>query len=373
MPAPRNWLLGLAVAIASAGCASTNAPEEESARLLREREARIADLEREVAAREARIETLSEQVESGLPAVSAAPSGMGTTRYNQIPGGDLLPPASPGECYARVFVPPAYETTTEQVLKSGATERIEIEPARYETVEEQVLVEAASERIEVIPAEYGWVEEKVLVKAASSRLEEVPAQYEWKEEQVLVKPAHTVWKKGEGPIQKVDSATGEIMCLVEVPAEYKTVRTRVQVAPATTREIAIPAEYKTVRKQVVTKPASTRTVEVPAKYNTVKVRRLVEPARERRIPIEAEYQTVSKRVQVTEGEMAWREILCKTNTTPDVVRRLQTALRSAGHNPGPIDGIVGQETLAALKGYQQEKGLATGGVTMATLQSLGVK
>ena len=105
MPAPRNWLLGLAVAIASAGCASTNAPEEESARLLREREARIADLEREVAAREARIETLSEQVESGLPAVSAAPSGMGTTRYNQIPGGDLLPPASPGECYARVFVP----------------------------------------------------------------------------------------------------------------------------------------------------------------------------------------------------------------------------------------------------------------------------
>lgn len=235
-----------------------------------------------------------------------------------------------------------------------------------------MLVESASSRIEVIPAKYGWVEEQVLVKAASSRLEQVPAQYEWQEEQILVKPAHTVWKAGKGPIQKVDSATGEIMCLVDVPAEYKTVRRKVQLAPPTTREIAIPAEYKTVKRQVVTTPASTRTIEVPAKYKTVQVRKLVEPARERRTPIAAKYQTVSKRVQLTEGEMAWREILCETNTNTDVVRRLQRALGTAGHSPGPIDGIVGRQTLAALKGYQSEKGLATGGLTLATLKSLGI-
>ena len=46
---------------------------------------------------------------------------------------------------------------------------------------------------------------------------------------------------------------------------------------------------------------------------------------------------------------------------------------TAGHSPGPIDGIVGRETLAALKGYQGEKGLAQGGVTLATLKSLGVQ
>ena len=84
--------------------------------------------------------------------------------------------------------------------------------------EEKVLVKEASERIEIIPAQYEWVEERVLVEAASSRLVEVPAKYAWQEERVVVKPAHTVWKKGNGPIEKVDNITGEIMCLVEVPA-----------------------------------------------------------------------------------------------------------------------------------------------------------
>ena len=57
------------------------------------------------------------------------------------------------------------------------------------------------------------------MKAASTRLETVPAQYETVTEEVLVRPAYTTWKKGTGPIQRIDQATGEIMCLVEVPAE----------------------------------------------------------------------------------------------------------------------------------------------------------
>ncbi|HEB89496.1 MAG TPA: peptidoglycan-binding protein [Deltaproteobacteria bacterium] len=378
MTHPKKWILYLGVVLAASswGCASTSMPESEAARKLEESQARVAALEREAAEREARLESLSARLsEDQLPAVSAAPPARSAAAgpYNQIPGGELLPPAKPGQCYARVFIPPTYETRTEEVLARGATESLEIIPARYETVEEQVLVEAASQRIEVIPAEYGWVEEKVLVSPASSRLEEVPAKYEWQEEKILVKPAHTVWKKGKGPIQKIDSATGEIMCLVEVPAEYKTVRKRVQISPPTTREIPIPAKYKTVKRQVVTKPASTRTIEIPAKYKTVKVRKLVEPAHERRIPIAAKYQTITKRVRVSDGEMAWRQILCETNTTPDIVKNMQRALGSAGFAPGPIDGIVGRQTLAALRDYQKAKGLPTGGVTLATLKSLGVQ
>ena len=167
-------LSGIALATALAGCASTSAPESEIARRLEESEARVATLEREVDQRQDQISSLEDQLASSqLPAVSAAPktNASNSTPYNQIPGGDLLPPAEPGQCYARVFVPPTYETRTEDVLKKAATERVEIVPAAYETVEEEVLVEAASTRIEVVPAEYGWVEEQVLVKAASSRLE----------------------------------------------------------------------------------------------------------------------------------------------------------------------------------------------------------
>jgi len=71
--------------------------------------------------------------------------------------------------------------------------------------------------------------------------------------------------------------------------------------------------------------------------------------------------------------MEWRPVLCKTNMTRDIVQRIQVALKKAGHNPGPIDGVLGRSTMAAVRSYQRAKGLATGGITMSTLESLGVK
>jgi hypothetical protein len=289
-------------------------------------------------------------------------------------GAELLPPkASPGECYARVFVPPTYRTTTEEVLKRGPSERVEIVPAKYEWVEEKILVREASERLEVIPAQYDWVEEKTLAKQASTRMEEIPAKYDWVEEKVLVKPAHTIWKKGRGPIERIDNATGEIMCLVEVPATYRTVKKKVMSNPPGTLEVAVPAEYQTLKKKVMVKPATTRKIEIPAEYKTVKVRKLVSPPQERRITIPAEYQTVSKTEQATDGRMEWRRILCETNVTPQIVSSIQTALLKAGHNPGPVDGILGPQTHGAIAAYQKEKGLVTGGLTYRTMESLGIK
>ena len=67
----------------------------------------------------------------------------------------LLPPeAKPGECYARVFIPPTYRTASEKILKHGASERLEVVPAKYEWIEKKVLVTEASERLEVVPAKY---------------------------------------------------------------------------------------------------------------------------------------------------------------------------------------------------------------------------
>jgi hypothetical protein len=289
-------------------------------------------------------------------------------------GDELFPPmAKPGECYTRVFVPPVYKTVTEDVLKHGESERLEVIPAQYEWVEERVTVREEAERLEVVPAQYDWVEERVLVRAASTRLEQVPARYEWKEERVLAKEAHTVWKKGRGPIERVDNSTGEIMCLVEVPASYNIVKKKVMVSPPSTREIEIPAEYQTVKKQVMVKPPSQRTIKIPAEYKTVKVRKLVSEAKERRVPIPAEYQTVTRSEMVTDGRMEWREILCETNATPQTISRIQRALKEAGYNPGPIDGNYGAQTAAAVTAYQRDHGLATGGLTYKTIEKLGVK
>jgi len=41
------------------------------------------------------------------------------------------------------------------------------------------------------------------------------------------------------------------MCLVEIPATYKTISKQVLKTPASTRSRDIPAEYRTVQKRVV--------------------------------------------------------------------------------------------------------------------------
>jgi len=321
--------------------------------------------------------------------------------------------AEPGQCFAEYVVPAQFETLTEQVLKSDATERVEIIPAKYE-----------------------WVEEQVLVSEAGSKIVEVPAVYKTVTEKVLVKPAHKMWKKGRGPIEKVNDNTGEIMCLVEVPDQFETVTKRIIETPATTRKVEIPAKYETVRvrklasaakeqrvaipaeyatvtkrnrtsdavhqwvakgassggnatgrqlcvaetpaksktvaRRVLKTPASTRKVEIPAEYKTVKVRKIAEPAQERRIEIPAEYATVTKRNLVKDGHMTWVSILCETNTTPGVVSNIQRALKQEGYNPGPIDGVFGRQTQVAVRNFQQAKGLPTGGLTVATLDALKV-
>ena len=146
---------------------------------------------------------------AGAVLLVATAAGAQTMQDNE-----LFPPnAQPGECYTRLFVPPTYETVTQEVVLKEASERIEVIPASYETVEETVLVKEASHSLKVIPAEYSWTEETVMVKPERKRLVEVPAQYETVTEQVLDTPAHTVWKRGRGPIEKVDNSTGEIMCL----------------------------------------------------------------------------------------------------------------------------------------------------------------
>lgn len=312
-------------------------------------------------------------------------------------------------------------------------------PAKYETVTEQVLLSEAYDQVTVTDPQYRFVEKQVLVQDASTRLEEVPAVYETVTEEVIDKPAHTVWKRGTGPIQRIDEATGEIMCLVEVPATYKTITKRLLKSPATTRTIEIPAVYKTVKlrelvsnpeeirnpvpakyktvssnkkvadqyfvwhevhnkelpattrtgkkiclvetqpryetvtQTVVTTPATSRRVEVPAVYETVEVTKLVAPASETREVIPARYETVTSQELQSDGFMEWRSILCETNMTPGTITSIQRALATKGYNPGPIDGVIGRNTIQAVNKFQMDNDLPTDKyINIETVRALGV-
>jgi hypothetical protein len=201
---------------------------------------------------------------------------------------------------------------------------------------------------------------------------EAPAEYVVVSEKVIEKPAYTTWKKGRGEIEKVDNATGEIMCLVKVPAEYKIVEKKIFKTAATTKKVIVPAKYETVKKKVVDTPAHTKKVVIPAKYKTVDVKVEDIPAKTEKIDIAAEYKTVTKKLKISEPKIVWKNILCETNTTEDVIRKLQRELIKRGYKAKYIDGYYGKLTKAAVNKYQKDNNLASGALTIDTLKSLGV-
>ena len=317
-----------------------------------------------------------------LEAQLASAGGEGTAA---IGTNSLVPPnAKPGECYARITQPAQFKTVEERVLASEASEKVAVVPATYKTVTEQVLVREESERLEVIPATYKTVEERILVTPAKKRIVTVPAKFSTKTERIKVKDAYTTWKPGGQVIavgaqalggtilQNRTSSTGEVMCLVEVPAEYRNVTRRVQVSPATTREETVPAVYRTVSKRVVDKPASTRTVKIPAQFRNVTKTVEATPASVKRTPVPETYKTVSRTVEAAPARTVWTSVLCDVNTTPDVVRRLQTLLKSAGHYGGPIDGIIGSQTRRGIASYQASTGVQSDILTIDSAKKLGI-
>ncbi len=324
--------------------------------------------------------------------------------------------AESGQCFAEFFKAPVYETVSERVVVSEASESIKVTPARYE-----------------------WVEQQQLVASATQQLVEVPASFEKVEQRVLVEEARVVWKKGRGAVEKIDNMSGDIMCLVEVPAVYKTVektvmksapaskmievpakfenvRVRKLVEPAQQVRIEIPAKFRqvnrkkktsdgehvwlnlsdysgaeglrktgnticrketpakttTISKAVVASPATVKQVEVPAKYQSKRVKRVLAKAAQTKISIPAVTRQVSKRVKVSDSRLEWRPVLCETNTTTRTINALEQALSDSGYHVGTVDGELSEDTLNAIEKFQRAHGMATGGLTIEVLNKLGV-
>ena len=293
------------------------------------------------------------------------------------------PEAQPGQCFARVLIPEVTEVMTEEVVDQPERTEIKIVPAEYETVTETVVVKEETTEYRVVPAQYETVTEQVIVEPERTESIVVPAKYETYTEQVMVRPAYTTWKPGNGLFGRgaagfgstnLDgdaSATGELLCKVEVPAEYKTVtRTRV-VSAETTETRVIPARYETVTKEVIAQPPQVVEQIIPAVTETVQVRRLVSPAREDILTIPATYRTIEKRVVTGGGGLEWREVLCEDNATSVQIAEVQRALTAAGY-PVEADGVFGGDTLRAMESYQRANGLPVGYLTVSTVRSLGV-
>ncbi|MDB9882268.1 peptidoglycan-binding protein [Bacteroidia bacterium] len=186
-----------------------------------------------------------------------------------------------------------------------------------------------------------------------------------------------------------------VWCLVEVPAQYKTVSKRVLASAASSIEVTILGKSKTVTKRVMvsspvtreeTIPAVYKTVmtaapkiienDVPAQYQTITKTVVDVPASLREIDIPAEYKTVTKRVLVKAGSFSeYREVVCSKNITSQLVRQVQRALLAKGYtvSPAGTDNVLGKDTRAALIKYQKDNGLPVGNTNVETMKHLGIK
>ena len=292
-------------------------------------------------------------------------------RYEMFPSN-----AQPGECYTRVMIPEKYKIVKQKVLvKEASTKLIKI-PAKYKTVYKKVLVKEASTKLVTTKPVYKTVTEKVLVKEAEPKVITTKPVYKTVKQRVLVSPAHTEWKLGKRYIREAlkykTNATGEVICLVKIPAKYKIITKKVLVKPACTVTKTMPPKYKIITKKVLVKPATTITKTIPAVYKKVAVKELVSPETTKTVIIPAEYKYINKKVKVKDSELKWLPVLCETNFTRPRVMMVQRALKEKGFNPGPIDGIFGSKTKDAVRRFQIANNLATGALTINTLRALGV-
>jgi len=361
---------------------------------------------------EARTEWVTSLEASGIP---ASPALLVAAKTNGV----AIDGVVPGQCFREYF-----------------------SPANFEQKEKQVKIKDEVEVINIIEAEFEDGSEDVVVKEAYSVKTLIPAVYETMEEKIEIEPAQAVWKKGAGLVERIDNTTGEIMCLVQVPAKYEIITKKVLKSeeqiestevPAETNAVAVKklvtdatqekeivdAEYTTVttrskvadatftwraaeeeeeeeeeeegtytglqicfkeypevtqviKKEVLDQLASVEEEQIIAETQTVQIQKVATEPEIRRTTTEAVTKTIEKRAKTVNERLEWRRILCKTNMNQDMNKKIQQALKDAGYYNGPVDGSIGRGTMNSVNKYQKDKDIPRGGLTIKTLEELGL-
>jgi len=330
---------------------------------------------------------------------------------------DLPPNALPGHCYQHVMTPPVTETYEDRVIDTPERTATRTIPAVYGDVVKQVVVrEGHSEHI-LVPPTYRTITETEIIRPETTRTEVIPAQYDRVTERVLVREAHTEWRRSYGPVSDPDMprrpSDRDVVCLIEVPAQYRLAVRDVLRSPERVIRTTISAEVRSHTREVIDQPAHEERREIAPVYSTVHERVVVQPERVETYTEPAVYRVVKKTRVVTPGHVEWREVECRKvvhphhrheedsdgergalepSMGPDAlhhrgflaenrrgehgvaadgsIARLQSALAERGYYSGPIDGLFTIPTGDAMTRFQREHDLPLGGFNFATAQAL---
>ncbi len=349
----------------------------------------------------------------------AIPAQYGTRSYQK-----LVKPAHT----RTIEIPARYETVSHQKLKTPATTRIEEVPAVYTTRNYQKLVSPAAaaivpcgkssllnvnfetasavltassnaeiKRLEQLLKSKSTVTAKLVghtdnVGSASSNqaLSQARAQAVY---QALIKAgiaANRLSYEGLGeeqPIASNASASGrsqnrrtEFITYGDTDGladcnVYENRSFQKLTADAMANTTEIPAQYGSVSYQKLSADAAVSSTEIPAEYGTRTYKKLAADASTDATETAAQYNNITKRVLVKAGGFTeWKEVVCESDITPDLYRKVQEALVAKGYNIGTagIDGAFGAASKAALVKFQRDNGLPVGQMDIETLKALGI-
>jgi hypothetical protein len=316
---------------------------------------------------------LAGEMAPGSYAGGTGPVGWGPGTATQE---DYPPNAQPGQCFAKVLVPEVTETFTEQVLVSPEKIITKVIPGQCGYEDKTVVVREPSTEFITIPATFKTVSETVVVKPGGVHTETIPPVYNTITEQVLVRDGYTVWRPGStvagynanansygstgytapppsayagsgaapnpayGNLPTKVLATGEVLCLVQVPAEYKTITKQVLVSPGRTVDVPYPPETTVITRQVVDIPAHVEKREIPGETKVIKIK-VCTPDRTVSETIPPEYKTITKIKTVSPSKFEWKTVDCKTDVT------------HGGYTP-PVTGYTAPLPPPVIKTYGDE-------------------
>lgn len=373
--------LVLSMGLALAACSTTGSPSGDAGNSTALQQ-RITELEKRLAKSEvassansagsasATNKSTNDLVEANVEFISSAAAKNMSTPPN----------AKPGECYALTST---NERVSQQYVAKDAGNDIQVSQAQYRNRTEKVLVKPAHEALECTEPQFEEIVEKVLVAPAVTKTEVVPAQYKTVNEKVVVSPAYTVWKKSSeltdeeraNQLQTQTLGTGDVLCLIEMPAKYQEVSKQVLVSKATTREVQVsPAKYKDVKRYRLKQNAKAQRQQVAAEYETITIAEKVADAKINEVAVPPLYASFSTE-KPNSGKPEWRQVLCQNNATESKIAEVQKALSAAGFKPGNTSGTMDQASYDALRQYQQKAGLPVDEgryINVDTIRKLGL-
>lgn len=269
-----------------------------------------------------------------------------------------------------VEVPPSYKDGIEKIQIASATKKWETECGAIQQVDHMTgetlcLVDVAPQFEDVptkvldVPAlitkvqkeaETKKVKTKVLVSDASEVREAVAEEFDSIDRQKISKPAQFSWiVAGQKPAFGA-KPTGRTACFVDSPAKM--------------------AEYT---RKVVKTPGRFVTKTISEETTNVEIEQVVTAAISAPYKDSATFETVERKIKVSDARIEWQPVLCQVNFSEDIIAQVQKALAREGFVPGPVDGIMGRGTTTAIGLYQKANKLADGGLTIETLEKLGIQ